>query len=50
MGATCAMCLAPTISLEFSRSNARGRSDLHSPNDARTKRMIAPEYCKIGEG
>ncbi len=26
--------LAPTISLDFSRSNARGRSDLHSPNDA----------------
>ena len=29
-----AMRLAPTTSLDFSRSNARGRSDLHSPNDA----------------
>ena len=28
--------LAPTTSLDFSRSNARGRSDLHSPNDAWT--------------
>ncbi len=27
---------APTMSGGFSRSNARGRSDLHSPNDART--------------
>jgi hypothetical protein len=32
----CAMRLAPTISPEFSRSNARGRSDLHRPNDAWT--------------
>ena len=28
--------LAPTMSGDFSRSNARGRSDLHSPNDAWT--------------
>ena len=26
----------PPLSLDFSRSNARGRSDLHSPNDAWT--------------
>jgi hypothetical protein len=26
----------PTLSLDFSRSNARGRSDLHSPKDAWT--------------
>jgi len=32
----CAMRLAPSTSLDFSRSNARGRCDLHSPNDART--------------
>jgi hypothetical protein len=31
-----AVRLAPTMSLGFSRSNARGRSDLHSPNDAWT--------------
>ncbi len=31
-----AMRLAPTMSGDFSRSNARGRSDLHSANDART--------------
>ena len=31
-----AMRLAPTKSLDFSRSNARGRSDLHSPDDAWT--------------
>ncbi len=31
-----AMCLAPIMSGDFSRSNARGRSDLHSPNDAWT--------------
>ena len=31
-----AVSLAPTTSLHFSRSNARGRSDLHSPNDAWT--------------
>ena len=31
-----AVRLAPTMSGDFSRSNARGRSDLHSPNDART--------------
>ena len=31
-----AMRLAPTTSLDSSRSNARGRSDLHSPNDAWT--------------
>ena len=30
------MRLAPTTSLHSSRSNARGRSDLHSPNDAWT--------------
>jgi hypothetical protein len=29
-----AMSLAPTISRDFSWSNARGRSDLHSPKDA----------------
>jgi hypothetical protein len=29
---------APTISLNFSRSNARGRSDLHRPKDAWTSR------------
>ena len=28
-----AVSLAPTMSGDFSRSNARGRSDLHSPND-----------------
>jgi hypothetical protein len=33
-----AMSLAPVISLDFSRSNARGRSDLHSPKDARTSK------------
>ncbi len=31
-----AMRLAPTTSLDSSRSNARGRSDLHSPSDAWT--------------
>ena len=31
-----AMRLAPSMSGDSSRSNARGRSDLHSPNDART--------------
>ena len=31
-----AVRLAPITSLDFSRSNARVRSDLHSPNDART--------------
>ena len=31
-----AVRLAPTMSGDFSRSKARGRSDLHSPNDART--------------
>ncbi len=31
-----AMRLAPTTSLDSSRSNARGRSDLHSPHDAWT--------------
>ena len=31
-----AVRLAPTMSGDFSRSNARGRSDLHSPNDAWT--------------
>jgi hypothetical protein len=31
-----AVSLAPTMSGDFSRSNARGRSDLHSPNDAWT--------------
>ena len=31
-----AMRLAPTMSGDFSRSNARSRSDLHSPNDAWT--------------
>ena len=31
-----AMRLAPTTSLDFSKPNARGRSDLHSSNDART--------------
>ena len=31
-----AVCLAPTMSVNFSRSNARGMSDLHSPNDAWT--------------
>ena len=30
------MSLAPIISLDFSRSNARGRSDLHSPKGAWT--------------
>ena len=46
MRLTRAMRLAPTISLDFSRSNARGRSDLHG----RPKRMKAPEHCKIGAG
>jgi hypothetical protein len=46
-----AMRLAPTISLDFSRSNARDRSDLHSPNDAWTLRTPdSPQYCKIGAG
>ena len=31
-----AVRLAPTTSLDFSMSNARGRSDLHSSNDAWT--------------
>ena len=31
-----AMRLAPVISLDFSRSDVRGRSDLHSPKDALT--------------
>ena len=31
-----AVRLAPTMSGDLSRSNARGRSDLHSPNDAWT--------------
>ncbi len=31
-----AVSLAPTMPGDFSRSNARGRSDLHSPNDAWT--------------
>jgi len=33
-----AVRLAPTTSLDSSRSNARGRSDLHSPNDAWTSK------------
>ena len=36
MRRTLAMSLASTISLEFSKSNARGRSDLRSPDDAWT--------------
>ena len=31
-----AVRIPPTMSGDFSRSNARGRSDLHSPKDART--------------
>ena len=31
-----AVRIPPTMSGDFSRSNARGRSDLHSPNDAWT--------------
>ena len=31
-----AVRIPPTMSWDFSRSNARGRSDLHSPNDAWT--------------
>ena len=43
------MSLAPIISLDFSRSNARGRSDLHRPKDAWTSLAhTSPEYCKIG--
>jgi hypothetical protein len=37
----CAMRLAPTISLDFSRSKSRGMSDLHSPNDAWTSQTHA---------
>ena len=36
-----AVRLAPTTSLHFSRSNARGRSNLHSSNDARTSQAHA---------
>ena len=36
MRATCSRKAPPSTSLDFSRSNARGRSDLHSPNDAWT--------------
>jgi hypothetical protein len=46
-----AMRLAPTISLDFSRSNSRARSDLHSLKaDGRPKLMTSPEYCQIGAG
>ena len=45
-----APCASLPPSLNFSRSNARGRSDLHSPKDGRPKRMTAPEYCKVGAG
>ncbi len=41
MGAT-SLCHAPhtrSYSLDFSRSDARERSDLHGPNDARTSQM-----------
>jgi hypothetical protein len=42
------MSLALIISLDFSRSNARGRSDLHSPKThGRPKRIASPEQCKI---
>ena len=36
-----AVSLAPTMSGDFSRSNARGRSDLHSSNDAWTSQTHA---------
>jgi len=36
-----APCAAPVISLDFSRSYARGRSDLHSPKDASTSQTHA---------
>ncbi len=43
------MSLAPIISLDFSRSKARGRSDLHSPKThGRPKRIASPEQCKLG--
>jgi len=36
-----AVHIAPTMSGDFSRSNARGRSDLHSPHDAWTSQTHA---------
>ena len=36
-----AVRIAPTMSGDFSRSNARGRSDLHSPHDAWTSQTHA---------
>ena len=47
-----AMRLAPTMSRDFSRSNARGRSNLPSPptTHGRPKRRTVLEYGKIGAG
>ena len=39
-----AMRLAPTMSRDFSRSNARGRSDLHSPKDVRTSQTLVGQF------
>jgi hypothetical protein len=45
----CFVSLAPIISLDFSRSNARARSNLNSRKTyRRPKRKAAPEYCKMG--
>jgi hypothetical protein len=34
----------PSTSLDFSRSNARGRSDLHSPKDVRTSQTLVGQF------
>ena len=46
-----AVRLAPTMSFHFWRSNARGRSDLHSPNDAWTSQAHeSPEILQDRRG
>ena len=45
----CFVTLAPIMSLDFSRSNARARSNLNSRKTyRRPKRKAAPEYYKMG--
>ena len=41
----------PSTSLDFSRSNARGRSDLHSPKDVRTSQThVGPGILPVRRG
>ena len=46
-----AVSLAPTTSLHFSRSKSRGRSDLHSPDDAWTSQThVSPGMVQDRRG